>query len=280
MIRNLILLTLLVSLFIAKSSTDVFSQTLYSASQKKYIDTLIIEGVNIWVRSEPKTGEVIMKLNSGDKCYVLAKGEKQSIRNNTDYWYKIDYQSKEGWVFGSQTSLKQHENLYNQKYLPFKEYIKAFILEYFTGKDFDEMIVRYQEEPLAFIHPEIGFARFYNPGVMCGPYDYKANFSGKVQVENNFSVYPNEIPDNGFCEESSSPDGVYYTYVNNFPFYYDITDEGFEKEIEWPYPDNYKESRIVVVKILKNAWISKTMYFIEADGFWWLAIINDCDCSA
>lgn len=415
-------MALFATLIITKCSTNVNSQTLSIPSQKKYIDTLLIEGVNIWVRSEPKTGNVIMRLNNGNECYVLEKGEKQTIRGNTDYWYKIEYQKKEGWVFGSQTSIKQlknenfedffhrfisdlksaeynevnlqqyisptqgvyftgldcyssdqsifvsnikpydlyytrksetsdlwsliysnydlselsglkgeelknrieiketnailnmpmeigtdekrgliiefkliegkwyiysvvderciNKNAAGQKRLSLNDFIKAFIKEYFMGKDIDEMIANESSETFAFIHPDIGFARFFNPGVMCVPYDHKKYFSGKVQLTDNYVMHPNESPADGFCEESSSQDGVYYTFVKSLPVYYDITGEDIEKEIEWPYPEKYKESKKVVVNILENAWITKTMYFIEADGTWWLVIIDDCDCSA
>ena len=69
--------------------------------------TLKIIGDQIWVRSEPKTGQVVMKLDDGTVCKLIEKGEKQTIKGTTDYWYKIDYNGKEGWVFGSQTTLRQ-----------------------------------------------------------------------------------------------------------------------------------------------------------------------------
>ncbi len=67
---------------------------------------LTIEGKEIWVRNAPTTGEVVMKLNDGDKCKVLQKGEQQTIKGNADFWYEIEFNGKTGWVFGSQTSLK------------------------------------------------------------------------------------------------------------------------------------------------------------------------------
>ena len=67
---------------------------------------LIIEGKDIWVRSAPSTGEVIMKLNTGDKCEVLEKGKFEGIRDMYDYWYKIKFNNQVGWVYGSQSNLK------------------------------------------------------------------------------------------------------------------------------------------------------------------------------
>ncbi len=80
-------------------------ETAITEEQEK--PTLLIEGNNIWVRESPKTGEVAFTLNEGATCYVLEKGESQVIRGNKDFWYKIEYEGKTGWVFGTQTSLKQ-----------------------------------------------------------------------------------------------------------------------------------------------------------------------------
>ncbi len=67
---------------------------------------LKIEGSNIWVRSSPSDGEVVMKLNEGDLCLVIEKGGLQEIREMKDYWYRINFKGEEGWVYGAQTSLK------------------------------------------------------------------------------------------------------------------------------------------------------------------------------
>ena len=71
------------------------------------VDYLTIEGSNIWIREYPTTGDVIMKLNSGEICKVLKKDKKEVINGISDFWYKIDYKGQIGWVFGSQTSIKQ-----------------------------------------------------------------------------------------------------------------------------------------------------------------------------
>lgn len=73
---------------------------------------LVIIGSNIWVREEPSTGEVIMKLNDGDSCVIIAKGKSEVIRGNEDFWYQIEYGNKRGWVFGSQVKvLTPFENI-------------------------------------------------------------------------------------------------------------------------------------------------------------------------
>lgn len=69
---------------------------------------LWINGNDIWVRDAPSTGQVVMKLKSGDKCRILEKGKTQTIKDKTDVWYKIDFNGKVGWVFGSQTSVRSN----------------------------------------------------------------------------------------------------------------------------------------------------------------------------
>ncbi|MEA3451309.1 MAG: SH3 domain-containing protein, partial [Bacteroidota bacterium] len=71
------------------------------STQKNTEQFLFIEGNQIWIRKTPSTGKVIMKLNDGTKCKLLKKGKKETIKGITDYWYKIKYKEKKGWVFGS-----------------------------------------------------------------------------------------------------------------------------------------------------------------------------------
>lgn len=73
-------------------------------------NSLRIKGDNIWIRDEPGTGEVVMKLNDGTMCeYFFPPEHFEIIRSTADYWLKIKYDGKFGWVFGSQTSLKQEK---------------------------------------------------------------------------------------------------------------------------------------------------------------------------
>ncbi len=67
---------------------------------------LIIEGKDIWVREKSFTGNVIMRLNSGDTCEIIEKGEEVQLKDMLDHWYKIKFNETIGWVFGSQTNLK------------------------------------------------------------------------------------------------------------------------------------------------------------------------------
>ncbi len=66
---------------------------------------LIVEVDNAWVREYPSDGKVIANLRYGTECTVIKKDKKERVNGKTDYWYKIKFDDKEGWIFGSQTSL-------------------------------------------------------------------------------------------------------------------------------------------------------------------------------
>lgn len=66
---------------------------------------LVVQGKDIWVRDNPKTGNVVMKLNTGDSCRVLERGPFQIIRTKPNYWYKIEFNGTQGWLFGAQSDL-------------------------------------------------------------------------------------------------------------------------------------------------------------------------------
>lgn len=71
--------------------------------------SLVIHGKDIWVRDEPATGEVVMKLNEGDRCEIISRGYQEIIRGMNDYWYEIEFKGNTGWVFGAQTSIISEE---------------------------------------------------------------------------------------------------------------------------------------------------------------------------
>jgi hypothetical protein len=67
---------------------------------------LTIHGKDIWVRDWSSTGAVVMTLNAGDRCRVVQRGKFERIGRDGDFWYQIEFQGKQGWVFGSQTDWK------------------------------------------------------------------------------------------------------------------------------------------------------------------------------
>jgi hypothetical protein len=242
-------------------------------------DTLRIEGNRIWVREQPKDGEVLFTMDDGALCNILEKGEEQIIRGNKDFWYKIEHEGKIGWVFGSQTSIKQKASLENIE--PFLDY---FLTTFFFGKNFDSLIYYRTSEASKYIHKEIGVCRLYTPGIYCIHSDYQYNenkkeyFYGNINPQMPEINFYKELPEKGFCDESPKPDGVYYEHMgDDFPSYYDHT-VSLEKNI--PIPTKYEKGIVIKIKILFKNWFIETMYFIEADDKWWLLMIDDCVCSA
>lgn len=69
---------------------------------------LVIQGTNVNLRVAPNLNALrIRQFKTGDTCEVMEKGNKETINDVADYWYKIKRKTKEGWVFGAFTSLKQ-----------------------------------------------------------------------------------------------------------------------------------------------------------------------------
>lgn len=69
-------------------------------------DQLMIQGESVNVRSsaEVTPDNKVFQLNSGDICSILERGEMEEIGGKLDYWYKISFNGKTGWVFGTFTS--------------------------------------------------------------------------------------------------------------------------------------------------------------------------------
>jgi hypothetical protein len=140
----------------------------------------------------------------------------------------------------------------------------------------------YSSSPLTkqFVHSKIGFSRYYNPGAYCvnmGFDSYIRSYNPRQPDINHPVYFKNQHPDDGFCDESDSKDGIYYDTVTDFPKSFDFeTNDAVGLGIPYQYTDAPK----MVVYVLHNRWILKTMYFIYAENRWWLVLFNDCDCSA
>jgi hypothetical protein len=92
-----------------KSENEIDSITV-SQIEDAYLNII---GNDIWIREKPTDGEVIMKLNDGNNCKIIEKGKEESIKGVSDFWYKIEFEGNVGWVFGSQTSIKQENETGN-----------------------------------------------------------------------------------------------------------------------------------------------------------------------
>ncbi|WP_271784588.1 XAC2610-related protein [Aquimarina algiphila] len=81
------------------------------------LETLRIEGNNIWIRDVPKKGKVVLKLNDGDRCILIDTSKIDTVKGYIDYWYQVKYKDTIGWVFGSQTSIKSENSKETSQFL-------------------------------------------------------------------------------------------------------------------------------------------------------------------
>ena len=83
------------------------------AAAPKY---LVIQGTNVNLRVAPNLEAVrIRQFQTGDTCEIIEKGNKDTVNDDADFWYKVKRKNKEGWVFGAFTSLKQSAKPDKQK---------------------------------------------------------------------------------------------------------------------------------------------------------------------
>lgn len=73
------------------------------------VNLISITGTNVNIREQPNTNAaVLFQVNPIDQLTLLEKGNVETIGGKTDHWYRVKTQNqKEGWVFGTFTSLKQ-----------------------------------------------------------------------------------------------------------------------------------------------------------------------------
>ncbi len=166
----------------------------------------------------------------------------------------------------------------------FQTFLSTFLMETFSGVKFDSLV--YVASPIFTKYIEtksLGFGRFNNDGGMyCYLYtdngfNYRFDefhFGFKKPNISKLKFFQNKKTNGGFCEEATSPDGIYFEQVNELPKEWDT-----ENGTEIPTPLKYKNLRKIKVQIQYEKWIIKTFYFIEFDTKWYLLYIDDCDCS-
>lgn len=175
-----------------------------------------------------------------------------------------------------QDSINDYRNSQN-----FEEFLSYFLYTCFWGKNIDSLI--YVSSPIIkpFIHDNIGFGRYYNPGATTnftvekgyGYYFNGNNFGTKDPVINYQNYFKEKTPDEGYNEESSSKDGIYYKTITKFPDYWD---QEKIKSVQVNLPQKYRSSPKMKVIIQNNKWVIKTMYFVKVDDIWWLVFFDDC----
>ena len=79
--------------------------------EEKVPAILVIQGTNVNLRVSPNTDAIrIRQFTTGDTCFILERGKKDTINDEIDYWYKVERKSKQGWIYGAFTSIKHTPN--------------------------------------------------------------------------------------------------------------------------------------------------------------------------
>ena len=163
----------------------------------------------------------------------------------------------------------------------FENFLTNFLAQTFSGKKFDRLVSVSSPLILKFTDAKnLGFGRFWNMGIYCSLYDtgtfgYDLSAGEEMPRIGNLKYFPDRNPEGGFCEESTSPDGIYYKLATELPEDYDI-----ENDRTIPTPTKLNNLHKMRVNIQFDLWVIKTLYFVEFNGKWNLLYIDDCDCSA
>lgn len=165
----------------------------------------------------------------------------------------------------------------------FSKFIKYFFETCYFENSIDSLIYFHDKKITNFFHPKGEFGRMTNPGAFCtmikdSLYGYipSAVDVWKVNEIKTLKFFKG-APVNGFCEETKSKEGVYYTTVKKFPKYYDHKKEAM---VQYRLPGKLKTNQVMKVVVVKDAFIVKQFYFAKIDKKWYLILSDDCDCSA
>jgi len=229
---------------------------------------LVIKGKDIWIRNKPISGKVIMKLNTGDTCNILEMTNEDQVRDMFDYWYKIEFEGKTGWVFGAQTNKKSREI---HDIVPFEKYFGEIARKYNGNTD----------EMFFYEHKDIPFILLYNMGAFCTKYSTESDIGILSEKISDDDIY-NKKPKGDFCEGYPGvKSGFYYWTIKpkDLPAYADMSDEEL-KVIKFELPEKYTNNTLIKLQVIINEYHFSYMFFINIGETWYLMCENRCDCSA
>ncbi len=182
---------------------------------------LKIEGSNIWVRSVPKKGKVIMKLNERDKCIIIDTSSIDTIKGCIDYWYKIKRKETIGWVFGSQTNIKSTQS--KETLLFIKDNNDRLKCD-----NIDYKLISYKNKSYSYLSSIILFTREKTLDTL-DLKNEKVHSNGYLEkVDYNFD---------GFCDLIyNDTETVSHRRINCYFFKYNIITRNFVKDKTFPFP--------------------------------------------
>ncbi len=182
------------------------------------------------------------------------------------------------------TAVPEHDDRFSPD---FELFVAAFLNSSFWGNNIDSMVHASSPVTNQFMHKDFPFGRYWNEGVFCliyhGDelgYHFGSDYHGEVQPQNkNYPFFKDKTPNDGFCDAATSPDGLYYQAITNFPKFQDPASEG-DPNRDVVIPTQFKSAPKMALKILVDHYIIKSIYFVQIDKVWYLAFFDDCDCSA
>ena len=240
-------------------------QTEIATVDSGVIKTLKITGENIWIRESPTDGKVIMKLNASDECIILEKGKEETIKGQTDNWYKIKFKDKEGWVFGSQTSEAK-----KQEELDIKSVVNK-IIDAVANNDFEVLN--------EFVNPEYGIYKFHNPGVFVAA-TYQENVDQDL-LQFNFQGAKTDVKEEDAaeydCDEGWDKEGIFLCDIEKFSeLSHVISEEEFyiNKKPSEAALNKAKSTENQFSKMLQFTEINAKIFLFEKEGKWFIGLID------
>jgi len=294
-------LLLLSALLIFACSSDLFAQDYMKMRKKQLriehqkkidlINTLTknqdsLSSTNIKLKSNlltlkkylKKTNDSILRLKSKNENLnsILIENEERTSNLERELYELKDSVSelKKKIEFNVNKSLDEMRNSSN-----FETFLSYFIFSTCSEQNIDSLIASSSPLIMKFIDSNIQFGRFYNQGVTCtlynsSDYGYNDYYGDPFPKMSNISFYENKDPNGGFCEEASSPDGIYYKQIYDLPKDYDPIEI---RDIPAPY--YLRNLKKMEVNIQFNYYIANTFYFVKYKNKWVLLYTYDCDCS-
>lgn len=229
--------------------------------------TLTINGNGIWVRSKPVSGDVVMKLNEGNECIIHEKSELDTVKENVDYWYKIEFDNQQGWVFGSQTSKSLNKSI---------DVFEATLLDVvkaIASKNYDKIN--------SYIDASTGVYKLYNPGLLIAVDHQNRVDEGIIDFDlnplQNSPEKTDKLPEFDCGEEAWTKEGVFITDINDFK---EISTaiKNLKQYNDIPYTKEQmaaaKKAEQSIEKALKITDSIITLYFGKKNNNWYLIAID------
>ena len=205
-------------LFLGKRAQDSLSN-IYEKDIKYWIvfnDTIRHFQLDDWTNieySENDGGTLIFKDYTAASADGLRVKPWELDGFNSKYLTEKDLQIKDITESSKTEATEKVKYLQDRYSRDFGTFLRSFLMTAYSGMNFDSLM--YYGSPIVddYISRDLGYSRFYNIGIHCESFGYELfdNQIGEIQPAiNMLDFFPEREADGGFCEEATTPDGVYY----------------------------------------------------------------------